>query len=76
MVDLPDLEQREGTLAILRRTNQARDGVAGSQCKAADLARADVDVVGTGELRAIGRAQEARNRDRAAVDGPEEYGAV
>jgi hypothetical protein len=58
-VDLADLQQREVALAIFRRTDEARDGVAGAQVEAADLRRADVDVVGTRQVRAFRRAQEA-----------------
>ncbi len=58
-VDLADLQQREVALAVLRRTDQAGDRVAGAQVEAADLARADVDVVRPGEIRAVGGAQEA-----------------
>ena len=58
-VDLADLEQREVALAVLRRTDQAGDRVAGAQVEAADLARADVDVVRPGEIGAVGGAQEA-----------------
>src|SRR5690606_36321291 len=58
-IDLADLQQREIALAFLRRTNQAGDRVAGTQIEAANLTRADVDVVRTGEIGAVGRAQEA-----------------
>src|SRR6185503_1911296 len=59
VVDLADLQQREVALAVLRWADQPRDGVARAQVEAANLARAHVDVVGAGEIRAIGRAQEA-----------------
>src|SRR5690606_36306795 len=39
--------------------DQAGNRIAGAQIEAADLARADVDVVGPGEIRAVGRTQEA-----------------
>ncbi len=58
-VDLADLEQREIALAVLRRADQAGNRVPGAQVEAADLARADVDVVRAGQVRAVGRAQEA-----------------
>src|SRR6185437_14734811 len=58
-VDLTDLEEREVALAVLRRADEPGDGVAGAQVEAADLAGADVDVVGTGQVGAVGRAQEA-----------------
>ncbi len=37
----------------------AFDGVAGAQTEAADLAWRDVDIVGTGQIVRLGRAQEA-----------------
>src|SRR5208283_279556 len=43
-----------------RRANQARDRVAGAQIEAPDLARGDVDVVGTREVARIRRAQETK----------------
>ena len=58
-VDLAHLEQREVALAVLGRTDEPGDGVAGAQVEAADLARADVDVVRTCKVGAVGRAQEA-----------------
>ena len=58
-VDLAHLEQREVTLAVFRRTNQTRDRVAGSEIESTDLGGADVDVIGSGEIRTVGRAQEA-----------------
>ena len=58
-IDLADLEQREIALAVLRRTDQAGDRIAGAQIEAANLARGDVDVVRTGEIARVGRAQEA-----------------
>src|SRR5690606_33436284 len=59
VVDLADLEQREVALAVLRRPDEAGDGVAGAQVEATDLARADVDVVRPREIRAVGGTQEA-----------------
>ena len=59
VVDLADLQQREVALAVLRRPNEPRHGVARAQVEAANLARAHVDVVGAREIRAVGRAQEA-----------------
>src|SRR6516162_4897663 len=58
-VDLTHLEQREIALAILRRPDQPRDRVAGTQIEAPDLTRAHIDVIGTREIRAIRRAEEA-----------------
>src|SRR5438876_5904260 len=54
-----DLEQREVALAFLGGADLSGDHVAGAQVEAADLARRDVDVVGTGEVVVVGRAQEA-----------------
>ena len=59
-IDLADLQQREVALTVLGRTDQAGDRIAGAQVEAADLARADVDVVGAGQVGAVGRAQEAK----------------
>ena len=58
-VDRLDLDQREVALAFLRRADLAADGVARVQVELADLRRRDVDVVGTGEVVVVGRAQEA-----------------
>ena len=49
-IDVVDLEQREVALAVFRTADRAVDGIAGAQGEAADLRRADVDVVGTGEI--------------------------
>ncbi len=59
VVDLADFEQREITLAVLRRTDQPGNGVAGAQREASNLARADVDIVRTGKIRSVRGAQEA-----------------
>ena len=58
-VDRVDLEQREVALAVLRAADLAFDRIAGSERKAPDLRRRDVDVVGTGQVVGVGRAQEA-----------------
>src|SRR3569833_2103392 len=58
-IDLTHLEERKVTLAVLRRTNQSGDRVAGAQVEAADLAGADIDVVRAGQIGAVGRSQEA-----------------
>src|SRR5207244_2788348 len=73
-VDLVDLDQREVALAVLGRTNFALDRVAGVQVEAADLRRRDVDVVGSGEIPGVRRAQEAEGfgqylQRAVAVDG-------
>ena len=59
MVDLANLEQREIALTFLRRTNQSRNRVAGAQIETPDLAGADIDIVRTGQVGAVGRAQKA-----------------
>src|SRR5690606_35298066 len=59
VIDLPDLQQREVALAVLRRTNQPRDRITGPQVETPDLARRNVDIVGTREVGAVCRAQEA-----------------
>src|SRR5690606_29507161 len=51
--------QREVALAVLRPADAAGEVVAGAQVEAADLAGADVDVVGAGQVAGLGRAQEA-----------------
>ena len=58
-VDLVDLHEGEVALAVLRHPHFAFDGVAGVQVEAADLARAQVDVVGRRHVARVGRAQEA-----------------
>ena len=58
-VDRFDLHQREILLALVRRTHLAADGVAGLQVELADLRRRNVNVVGTGQVVVIGRAEEA-----------------
>jgi hypothetical protein len=58
-IDRVDLEQREIALAVLGRADLALDRVAGAQAEAADLARADIDVVGARQVVGLGRAQEA-----------------
>jgi hypothetical protein len=59
VVDLADFEQRKIPLAVLGRPNEPRHGVARAQVETAYLTRADVDIVGTREIRAVRRAQEA-----------------
>ena len=58
-IDRVDLEEREVALAVLGAADLALDGVAGAQREAPDLRGRDVDVVGTGEVVGVGRAQEA-----------------
>ena len=74
VVDLVDLHQREVALAVLRRTHFPFDRVAGMQVEAADLRRADIDIVRAGQIRRLGRAQETeairQHLERTvAVDG-------
>ncbi len=58
-IDLGDAGQSEIALAVLGAADLAFDGVAGAQAEAADQLRRDIDVVGTGEVIGLGRAQEA-----------------
>ena len=58
-VDGFDAQQREVTLGFLGRTNLALNDMAIAQAKSADLARADVDVVGAGKIIEFGGAEEA-----------------
>ena len=58
-IDRIDLEEREIPLAFLRPPDRPVDGVARAKAEAADLAWRDVNVVGTGQIIRIGRAQEA-----------------
>ena len=58
-VDLIDLQQREIAFAFLGRADLARDRIALAQVEAANLRRRDVDVVGPGQIGAVGAAQEA-----------------
>ena len=57
-VDRLDLDQREVALAFLRRPNLSGDRVAGLQIEPPDLRRRDVDVVRSGQVVVVGRAQE------------------
>ncbi len=56
-VDRFDLDQREILFAFMRRTNLAADGVAGLQIELADLRRRNVNVIRTGQVVVIGRAE-------------------
>ncbi len=71
-IDGVALQQREITLALLGAANHPLDGVAGAQRQAADLARADIDVVGAGQIIGVGRTQEGesvlQNLDDALAD--------
>ncbi len=58
-IDAIDLDQCEIALAVLRHPNLAFDHVAGVQVEAADLARAEVDVVGRSHVAGLDRAQKA-----------------
>ena len=60
VVDAIHFHQREIAFAILGGANLAFDRVAGVQIEAADLRRADVDVVGAGQVRDIRRTQETK----------------
>jgi hypothetical protein len=58
-VDGFDFDQREIFFAFVRRADLSTDGVAGFQIELANLRRGDIDVVRTGEVVVIGRAEEA-----------------
>src|SRR6185437_11689548 len=58
-VDVVHLQQREIALAFLRMPHAPGDVVAGAQVEAADLRRRHVDVVGSGKVGLVVRAQEA-----------------
>ncbi len=58
-VDGFDAEEREISFGFLGRTDLALDDVAVAQAEAADLAGADVDVVGAGEIVVFGAAEES-----------------
>ena len=58
-VDLVHLDQGNVTFAFLGGADLALDRIAGMQVEAANLARADVNVVRPGEVRGVRRAQEA-----------------
>ena len=57
-IDRVAFQQREIALALLRAANDALDRVAGAQAEAADLGGRDIDVVGSGKIIGVGRAQE------------------
>jgi hypothetical protein len=63
-IDAVDLDQGEVALAFLGRADLAFDGVAGAQVEAADLARADVDVVGAGEVGLSGARRKPKPSGR------------
>ena len=58
-IDGVDLEQGEIALAFLGAADRAVHRVAGAQAEFADLRGRHVDVVGSGQVVRIGRAQEA-----------------
>ena len=58
-VDLVDLDQGEIAFAILRRADLAFNGVARVQVETPYLGRADINVVGPGQIGGVRRAQEA-----------------
>ncbi len=58
-VDLVHLHQREIALAVFRRAHFTFDRVAGMQIEAADLRRADINIVRARQIRGFRRAQEA-----------------
>src|SRR5207253_6073201 len=52
-------DQGEILLALVRRADIAADGVASLEVELADLRRGNVDVVGTGQVVVVRRAEEA-----------------
>ena len=64
-VDGVHFDEREVALAFLGRTDLSGDGIAGAQIEAADLRRRDVDVVGSGQVIVLGRAQESESIGQA-----------
>ena len=60
VVNLVDFKQRKITLTVFGRANLARDCIAGTQVKAADLRGGDIDVIRTCQVRTIGRSQESK----------------
>src|SRR5205085_8415140 len=59
-VDRLDLDEREITLALFRRSDLTGDRVASAQIEFAYLRWADVDVVGPRQIVVFGRAQETK----------------
>src|SRR3546814_6046196 len=55
-----DLYQGKVALSVFGGTNLAFDGVAGMQVETPDLRVRDIDIVGAGQIRGIGRAQETK----------------
>ena len=81
VVDLVELVQREVTLAVFRRADFTFDHVAGVQVEAADLAWADVDVIGRSGVARIRCAQKAEAigqhfQDAVGDDGFTRLGAL
>ena len=54
-----DLKEREVPLGVLRRANHPRDGIAGAQVKAPNLAGAHVDIIGPRQKRTVCGSQKA-----------------
>ena len=67
-IDRFDLNQREIALAVLGRTDLARNGVAGSQIEFPNLRRRNVNVVRAGKIVIFRRAQEAEAVGQAFQD--------
>ena len=59
-IDRIHLEEREIALAVARRTDLALDRIAGAQPKAANLARADIDVVGPRQVIGFRRSKKSK----------------
>ena len=75
-IDVLDLEKREVPLAILGRANPPLDRVAGAQGEPSDLARRNIDVIGTRQVVRLRRAQEAETVLEDFQDAVSEYGDV
>ena len=60
-VDGFDLDQGEIALSIFRRTYLAGNGIAGAQIELADLRRRNVDVVRSGQIVVVRRAEESES---------------
>lgn len=61
VVDFVDFQQGKIALAFFWRANLTGNGVTCAEVEAADLARGYVDVVGTGEVGTVSRAEETES---------------
>ena len=60
MIDLTDFQQRKIAFAILRWTNESRNSIASPQIETSDLAGANIDIIGTGQIGTISGSQEPK----------------